>query len=162
MSNHRYVLRRNWDFGYPGERAIVNFIMLNPSTADDEFDDTTIRRCLGFAKKWGFQGLVVTNLFAYRATDPRELKALAARDLGLAVGEQNDEHLRREADAAHAVVCAWGNNCDSIPRRKRDVIEMLKAHDLLCIRCTKKGNPAHPVRERYTDKPEVYTGSTFD
>ena len=84
----------------------MNFIMLNPSTADDEFDDATIRRCVGFAKRWGFHGLVVTNLFAYRATKPSDLKALAARDLRLAIGERNEEHLRREADAAHSVVCA--------------------------------------------------------
>jgi hypothetical protein len=162
MSNHRYILRRNLALGYRSEPAVVNFIMLNPSTADDNFDDATIRRCVGFAKRWGFDGLVVTNLFAYRATNPRDLKALAARDVGLAIGEENEGHLRREADAAHSVVCAWGDNCDSILHRKLDVIGMLKAYDLFCIRRTKKGNPAHPVRERYTDKPELYTRKHVD
>jgi hypothetical protein len=127
--------------------------MLNPSTADDIVDDATVRRCVGFAKRWGFDGLVVTNLFAYRATDPKELRALAARDLALAIGGENEEHLRREADGACVVVCAWGDNCDAVPRRDADVVGMLKAHDLLCIRRTVKGNPAHPVRERYTEKP---------
>jgi hypothetical protein len=154
MGDHRYFLRRNWGSG--SERAIVNFVMLNPSTADEDSDDATVRRCVGFAKRWGFDGMVVTNLFAYRATDPRKLKVLAARDIALAVGKHNEEHLRQEAGAAHSVVCAWGNNCDSVPHRKLEVIAMLKAYDLFCIRHTKKGNPAHPVRERYTDKPEVY------
>jgi hypothetical protein len=158
MNNHRYILRRNWGTRPPNERAIVNFIMLNPSTADDVSDDATIRRCVGFAKRWGgFDGLVVTNLFAYRATDPTELKFLAARDAELAIGKENEEHLRREAAAAQAVVCAWGNNCDAIPHRNREVIRMLKPHNLLCIRHTIKGNPAHPVRERYTDRPEAFS-----
>jgi hypothetical protein len=136
--------------------------MLNPSTADDDFDDATIRRCAGFARRWGFDELVVTNLFAYRAPDPRDLKALATRNLGLAIGEENEDHLRREASAAHLVVCAWGNNSDSIPLRKLDVIGMLKAYDLFCIRRTKKGNPAHPVRERYTERPELYARKYVD
>ncbi len=163
MSNHRYILRRNWGTRHRSERAIVNFIMLNPSTADDISDDATIRRCVGFAKQWGgFDGLVVTNLFAYRATDPRELKVLAARDVKLAIGEENEEHLRREADAAQSIVCAWGNNCDANPHRTLEVMSMLKAHDLLCIRRTARGNPAHPVRERYTDKPKAFSFDRYN
>ncbi len=162
MGQHRYILRRDLAPGHLGERAIVNFIMLNPSTADDNLDDATVRRCVGFAKRWGFDGLVVTNLFAYRATAPKDLKALAIRDVGLAIGEENEEHLSREAKAAHLVVCAWGNNCDSIPLRKLDVIGMLKAYDLFCIRRTKKGNPAHPVREPYRDRPELFARKYVD
>ena len=155
--NHRFVLRRDWKGGlHPSEAATVNFIMLNPSTADDVFDDATIRRCVGFAKRWGFYGLVVTNLYAYRATDPKELKALAATDLALAIGEGNDEHLRREAEAAHSIVCAWGDNCNMAFHRDIDVIASLRAYDLFCIRRTAKGNPAHPVREPYNDAPMLF------
>jgi hypothetical protein len=160
MGIHRYVLRR--DFGTSGHRAIVNFIMLNPSTADDDLDDATVRRCVGFARRWGFDGLVITNLFAFRARHPKDLKALAAKEVRLAVGEENEEHIRREADAAHSIVCAWGDNCDSIPQRKVEVVEMLKAYDLFCVRQTQKGNPAHPVRERYTDKPKLYVRKNAD
>lgn len=136
----------------------MNFIMLNPSIADDVFDDATIRRCIGFGKRWGFSGLVVTNLFAYRATRPSDLKALLATKGGfrVAIGEDNTAHLDREARNAKAVICAWGDNCDVLPHRDLDVIEMLRVYDLLCIRRTAKGNPAHPVRERYTDKPEIF------
>ena len=141
-----------------GEGGIVNFIMLNPSTADDVFDDATIRRCIGFAKRWGFSGLVVTNLFAYRATQPKDLKTLLATNGGfrLAIGEDNTAHLDREAKNAKAVVCAWGDNCDVLPHRDLDVVAMLRNYDLFCIRRTKKGNPVHPCREPYTDSPEIF------
>lgn len=155
MSNHRYTLRRG---PWLGEVATVNFIMLNPSTADDVFDDATIRRCVGFAKRWGFSGLAVTNLFAYRATQPKDLKKLLATEGGfrLAIGEDNAAHLDREARNAKAIVCAWGDNCDVLPHRDLDVISTLRAYDLFCIRRTAKGNPAHPVREPYTDAPQIF------
>lgn len=155
MSNHRYVLRRNW----LGEGGTVNFIMLNPSTADDVFNDATIRRCIGFAKRWGFSGLVVTNLFAYRATQPDDLRAILDTSGGfrLAIGDDNTAHIDREAKDSAAIVCAWGDNCDVLPHRDLDIIQMLRFHrDLLCIRRTAKGNPAHPVRERYTDAPKLF------
>lgn len=158
MGNHRYVLRREW----LGDGGVVNFVMLNPSTADDVFDDPTIRRCVGFAKRWGFSGLVVTNLFAYRATNPADLMALLKTSGGwrMAVGEDNAAHIDREAKAAKAIVCAWGDNCDALPEyacnRNQDVVRMLHIYDLHCIRLTVKGNPAHPVRERYTDAPQLF------
>jgi hypothetical protein len=141
-----------------GNGGVVNFIMLNPSTADDQFDDPTIRRCVGFAKRWGYCGLVVTNLFAYRATDPKDLKALLNTNGGLrmAVGEENASHLDREAKMAHAVVCAWGDNCSMLPGRAKDVTLMLRFFDLYCIRLSKTGNPVHPVREAYTDAPVLW------
>jgi hypothetical protein len=154
LSNHRYILRREW----AGKGGVVNFIMLNPSTADDVFDDATIRRCVGFAKRWGFSGLVVTNLFAYRATQPKDLKTLLSTNGGfrLAIGEDNTAHLDREARKAKTIVCAWGDNCDVLPHRDLDVILMLRIYELYCIRRTKKGNPAHPVREAYTVAPELF------
>jgi len=156
--NERFTLRRDWGKAVASDRKVVNFIMLNPSTADDVFDDATIRRCVGFAKRWGFTELVVTNLFAYRATDPKELKRLAKSDYSLAVGDNNDAHILREADNANTIVCAWGDNADGF-RRDLDVIQMLRKHDLYCIRRTAKGNPAHPVREPYAvalDSPILF------
>lgn len=150
--NHRYVLRREWNAQRLGN---VNFIMLNPSTADDVFDDATIRRCVGFAKRWGFSGLVVTNLFAYRATHPKELKRLAKSNPAMAVGEDNDRIITMQAHIADAVVCAWGDNGD-LMHRDLHVCNILKHYELLCIRRTMKANPAHPVRELYTDSPEPY------
>lgn len=153
-TNHRYTLRRSW----MGQRGAVNFIMLNPSTADDTFDDATIRRCVGFAKRWGYSGITVTNLFAYRATDPAEIASLLATCGGfrLAIGMRSAEHLDREAKGAALIVCAWGDNCDMLPARAKEVIYMLQSYDLHCIRLTKAGNPAHPCREPYTDAPLLW------
>ncbi len=131
----------------------VNFIMLNPSTADDVFDDATIRRCIGFAKRWGFSGLVVTNLFAFRATDPADLVALAMRDLVAARGGENDHHIQEQARDASAIVCAWGNGGGLRGEDLRVASSLLDSYDLLCIRRSKIGNPVHPVREAYTDAP---------
>jgi len=139
-----------------GDGGVVNFIMLNPSTADDVFDDATIRRCVGFAKRWGFSGLVVTNLFAYRATQPKDLAKLLETDYALALGEDNGLHVDREARAANTIVCAWGDGAELCPGRALEVIGSLYFRDIFCIRETKKGNPAHPVREPYTDAPKLF------
>ena len=155
MSNHRYTLRRDWNAQGKG---ILNFIMLNPSTADDVFDDATIRRCVGFAKRWGFSSLVVTNLFSYRAPDPKDLKRLAISNPALAVGDDNDRILTMQAHIADAIVCAWGNHGDLL-HRDLHVCEMLKNYELFCIRRTINANPAHPVREPYTDSPMAYLGA---
>lgn len=147
-STHRYELRREWiESG-----GIVNFIMLNPSTADEVFDDPTIRKCCGFAKRWGYAGIVVTNLFAFRATDPKELKTVAPM---LAIGTMNDEVIREYANMSAAVVCAWGDHGEHIERAAR-VLSLLRSLDLRCIGKTKRGNPTHPCRAPYTTAPQVY------
>jgi hypothetical protein len=160
MSNHRYTLHRSW----LGNGGVVNFIMLNPSTADDFFDDATIRRCIGFAKLWGYCGLVVTNLFAFRATDPRDLKRLLATEGGFrtAIGEDNTAHLDREARMAHKIVCAWGDNAEIMPERVKDVLLMLAPYDLHAIRLTKRGHPVHPAREPYRDAPILWRPATME
>ncbi|MEP0894347.1 DUF1643 domain-containing protein [Leptolyngbya boryana FACHB-1624] len=81
------------------------FVGLNPSTADETHDDPTIRRCTKFAKDWGYSGLCMTNLFAYRATDPKEM--IASVD---SIGLENDQYLLEYAARAGIVVAAWGNH----------------------------------------------------
>src|SRR3546814_11714 len=98
---YRYRLWRIWDDTKPQ----CMFIMLNPSTADADLDDPTIRRCIGFAKSWGYGGLQVCNLFAYRSTEPREL--LKVFHPG---GLENIWHLREAAAVCEIVVCSWGNH----------------------------------------------------
>ena len=97
---YRYLLWRYW-----GEAKRLVWVLLNPSTADARQDDPTIRRCVGFAKGWGYDGIQVVNLFAYRATDPRELKAVVDP-----VGPRNDEFIERAARGHEMVVVAWGAN----------------------------------------------------
>ena len=97
----RYLLWRRWD----AARPIANFLMLNPSTADEYRLDPSCTRARLFAERWGYGALIVTNLFGWRATDPAEMKA--ARE---PVGRANDAAILRAAREAAIVVCAWGNH----------------------------------------------------
>ena len=99
---YRYRLERHWC----GGDGLCAFIMLNPSTADERDDDPTIRRCIGFARRWGYDGLLVANLFARRATDPKELFA-ARNPVG---GPANRDALRRVIDEAALILCAWADS----------------------------------------------------
>lgn len=148
--NYRYTLYRQWI----GTGGTVNFIMLNPSTATDVFDDPTIRKCIGFAKRWGFRRLVVTNLFAFRATDPRELKSCSP---ALAIGPDNDfEAIAREAAGADCIVCAWGLHGSWLGRDSHVMDVVLRGKTLGCIGRTRDGAPLHPSRAAYTSAPELY------
>lgn len=133
---YRYRLTREWDpFG-----KSVNFIMLNPSTADANQDDPTIRRCIGFAQKWNYGKIVVTNLFALRATDPKELR----NDSIDPVGSENNSHIEREATSADLIVAAWGNH-GGFKDRHSSVYTILSAFDIRCLGITKTGHPKHPL-----------------
>jgi len=129
----RYTLWRIWDEALP----YMNVIALNPSTADERNDDPTIRRCIDFARRWGYGGLYMTNIFAFRATDPKVMKK--AED---PVGPENDFWLRKTAKGAGLVVAAWGTH-GSFKDRARDVIEQIT--DLHCFRITKGGWPEDPL-----------------
>lgn len=132
---YRYRLGREWLTGKGG----VLFVMLNPSTADAEKDDPTIRRCIGFAQRWGFQRLTVGNLFAWRATNPSDL--LVADD---PVGVENDYHLAEMSQEADAVIVAWG-----VPGAYRDrgpyVLRRVLAGKIEHLGLTKEGHPKHPL-----------------
>ena len=135
----RYRLWRVWD----ADKPALMFIMLNPSTADEQEDDPTIRRCVGFAKAWGFGGISVCNLFAFRATDPAEL-----RDAADPVGPENDRILLEVATsgAVGLVLAAWGNY-GGLNYRSGAVREMLRANGvkLMALSITKAKEPGHPL-----------------
>jgi hypothetical protein len=131
---YRYRLWRRWAAGAP-----VLFVMLNPSTADAERDDPTIRRCVGFARAWGFAGMTVVNLFALRATDPARLRR--ARD---PVGRDNDCHIAAAAAGAGTVVVAWGTHGE-LGARDRAVLALLAPHRPRCLGLTRGGHPRHPL-----------------
>lgn len=130
----RYTLWRRWD----ADRPLAMIIGLNPSTADARRDDPTIRRCICFARDWGHGSLVVTNLFAFRATYPAELKAAADP-----VGPRNDLWIRRMAARADIIVAAWGNHGSWLGRSER--VGRMLAGRLHCLRLTAAGQPAHPL-----------------
>lgn len=124
----------------------VTFVMLNPSRADAEHDDPTIRRCVGFAHDWGFGRLEVVNLFAYCATHPREL-AQAPEP----VGRHNDRAVRRAVRRADRVVVAWGIHGQLLGRHER-APALLRGVEPLCFGTTQSGAPRHPLYVR-TDAP---------
>lgn len=134
----RYRYRLDRDFLGDAPRAV--FVMLNPSTADAELDDPTIRRCIGFAKSWGCAGLTVVNLFAYRATDPRELKRVS-----YPVGLDNERHVK-EACEGRPVVCAWGAH-GSLFRQDARVLRWLRECGARphVLKLTAGGMPSHPL-----------------
>lgn len=142
---YRYQLRR---YVGPWERACV-FVMLNPSTADAEADDPTIRRCKTFAADWRCGQLVVVNLFAWRATQPSELASVADP-----VGPENDRAIAAAIDLAMhrgplgigLVVAAWGAD-GSRHGRAASVIKAMRAKGALpqCLGVTASGQPRHPL-----------------
>ena len=136
---YRYRLTRRWG---DDDGATVTWVMLNPSTADGTTDDPTIRRCVGFARSWGFDAMHVVNLFAFRATDP---KALHTADD--AVGPLNHRHVRLAIDMSAAVVCAWGANARKVPqfRHAPNVRDIAGRTPIYCLGTTKDGSPRHPL-----------------
>lgn len=139
---YRYTLERSWSSG-----PRVAFVGLNPSTADAEVDDPTIRRCVGFARRWGFSGLLMVNLFAYRATDPDELLKL---DRNTAIGPENDDVLRHVHVDARLTVSAWGAHPAAVVRAQ-EVEPLLRKFGVLGV--TKSGAPRHPLYMRKTCEP---------
>jgi len=129
---YRYALWRRWATG-----PQVLFVMLNPSTADQRNDDPTIRRCIGFAARWGFGALAVGNLFAYRTPSPRVLRRVPHP-----VGRANDRWLERLAAESGRVVAAWGNEGAWLGRdaEVRDLLGPLYA-----LALTRRGQPRHPL-----------------
>lgn len=140
----------------------VNFIMLNPSTADANEDDPTIRRCIGYARDWGCGELIVTNLFAFRATSPSDM--LAADD---PVGPENFDHVRSAADEAMhkwgafgetgMTVCAWGNHGAYLDQ-DLTVLGWIGHLAPMALKVSKTGQPAHPLYLPKNLSPAPYAG----
>jgi hypothetical protein len=132
---YRYLLTREWTQGAPK----LTFVMLNPSTADAREDDPTIRRCIGFAKREGFGGIRVVNLYAFRATDPK----IMLREID-PVGPANDTHITGACLDRH-VIAAWGAN--AAPHRVKEVLRILDRARarLFSLGVTSSGAPRHPL-----------------
>lgn len=150
-AKYRYILTRSWI----GTGGLVNFLMLNPSIADATKDDPTIRKCVGFAKRWGFSGIVVTNLFAMRATKPVDLWRA---DFLTALGEEADTAIDEAARAADLVVVAWGAHQKASYRANAVMNLVIPTVDLYCIGRSKDGHPLHPCMAAYTDAPVIFRG----
>lgn len=150
FSAHRTYRYRLWRSFQPGAPRVC-FCMLNPSVAAEGEDDPTIRRCLGFARKWGYGGIVVVNLFALVSTDPRVLSRHTDP-----VGPDNDRVLGQTFAASPTVVMAWGAQPQARTRAPT-VMRILAAtgHKPMCIGVTRDGSPRHPLFVRgSTDRTE--------
>ncbi len=149
---YRYVLWREWD---RANRAYAMFIGLNPSTADEVADDPTIRRCIDYAKQWGYGALCMVNLFAFRATDPAVMKSHTDP-----VGIENDRWIAGLARDAGVVVAAWGIGGSHLQRDR--AVELLLDRKLSCLKVTKDGHPAHPLYLEKTLTPVLLCDARGD
>ncbi len=145
---YRYLLTRVWDA--TGRKAL--FIMLNPSTADEVKNDPTVERCERRARALGFGAFRVCNIFAFRATDPKVMRAASDP-----VGPQNDAAILESCDWADQVVCAWGTHGAHLERGAA-VTALLKDRGVACyhLGLSKAGHPKHPLYIAYTQQPEPW------
>lgn len=136
--NYRYKLGRFWDKSKP----IVMFIMLNPSTADAKLDDPTIRRCINFAKSWGYGGLYVGNLFSFRSTDPKNILTCDNP-----IGEHNLHYLNEMSLKSSSIICAWGNSTiiSKILKKNKNYAPLKEINNLNYLELSKDGTPKHPL-----------------
>lgn len=151
---YRYTLWRTWSLPIKTDLFVsqpepvtdsakfVQFICLNPSTADESVNDPTVRRCISFAKSWGYPALCMTNLFAWRATDPSALRALDDP-----VGLDNADWIYRVASEAEIIMCAWGvyGLHQGQGQKYLDKLRKFFPDKLRCIKLTANGYPSHPL-----------------
>jgi len=138
---YRFALWRTWDDSKP----YVMFVGLNPSTADETSDDPTLTRCINYAKSWGFGGVCMANIFAYRATKPNDMKAVVDP-----IGSENNEWLEKLSNDAGLVVAAWGNDGSHLARSEQVKGILPKLH---CLKLNKTGEPVHPLYQKADIKP---------
>jgi hypothetical protein len=144
---YRYQLWRVWNEGQP----YLNVIGLNPSTADETQDDPTIRRCIDFARQWGYGGLIMSNLFAFRATLPAVMKSHTAP-----VGIENDHWLVQIASKAGLVLAAWGKDGRHLDRDAHAIQLLTTLVSLHCLGFNGDGTPKHPLYLSKSLKPFLY------
>lgn len=153
---YRYTLWRIWDRSRPP----VAFVMLNPSTADATDDDATIRRCLGFARAWGAGGLHVVNLYAWRATKPRDLDKAGSAAISETDGQvlTNDLAIMAATSRCERVVVAWGAHTGPSSTRAGLVLDLLRAgrRQIVALGLTQAGQPRHPLFVRADARPFPY------
>lgn len=151
----RLQLIRDWGAELLSATKTVNFVMLNPSDADEAKDDPTVRKCIGFAKRWGFGRLVVTNLIATIATDPWKLPTWSGIDM------LNRAVIQEWMGKADLIVAAWGSQpagvCRTIALSEHILLLRQTAPvPLHCIGTTARGEPLHPSRAAYTNAPVLW------
>lgn len=145
---YRYQLGRRWR----AEGQSVAFVMLNPSRADANCDDPTLRACMQFAYCWEYAALCVVNLFGYRTPHPQALKQAADP-----IGDDNDRYLLQAVEAADRVVLAWGN-WGGLVGRDRTILTLLTPYQskLTYLQLNRSGQPRHPLYIKRSVLPQSY------
>ena len=138
---YRYTLWRTWDDSKPK----VMFLGLNPSTADEINNDPTVTRCINYSKSWGYGGMYMMNIFAFRTTYPIELKK--SND---PVGKNNDYWIEKIQNDVDKCIGAWGNDGE-FKNRFKTIYRIIP--DLYCLKVNNSGQPAHPLYLRSNLKP---------
>lgn len=153
----RYELVRTWGFG----EGLLALIMLNPSFADDKKDDPTVSAAVVMAKRWGFGGLIIGNLFAWRSSSPKNLRD--AFEAQVAVGIDNDVHLRSIINASSQVMVGWGGEGDRYMERVKQVDHLIRHLNKMprCIGTTNTGQPKHPLLRFHTAAQKLQASLAF-
>ena len=149
---YRYVLRCQCATAAPKPRRRIAWIGLNPSTADEFTLDQTLAAVCRYSRDWGFSEVVMLNLFAFRTTQPRELKRAADP-----IGPDNDPHLLTEVCAADRVIACWGDH-GRFRERDQHVVDLLvaKAAAFECLLKNKSGAPHHPLYLKLGIRPKPF------
>ena len=151
---YRYRLTRRW-----GDGEMLAWVLQNPSTADANVDDQTVRRARTFAKAWGYDAFDFVNLWAYRETDSAAFVEVLLEEPSRARGPGNDAHVLAAATCSAVIVCAWGSGAGRAAEDEllRHVVEgRLRAANLRCLGNTADGAPWHPSRLPNGLTPEKY------
>lgn len=146
---YRYTLRRIWDESKP----YAMFICLNPSTADETKNDPTVRRCINYSRDWGYGGFVMMNLFAFRATDPKIMKACPKP-----IGPDNTYWIEKMAEKAGIIVAAWGVHGAFQARHTAMLTLPILKDKIHYLELTNSKQPKHPLYLKKNLKPKLYKG----
>lgn len=151
----RYRLWRIWN----EDLDRILWVMLNPSDADESADDPTIRKCLGFSRRWGYGSVEIANLFAFKSPYPRDLvQRIRTKGEASAVGPDNDDAIVQACGRAKTVVAAWG--ATKIARGRAAVVgDLLRAHhpNVVCLIRNADRSPGHPLYIPYVTPPRVFS-----
>ena len=143
---YRYFLWTLWDT----TRPLVLWILLNPSIASLSQNDPTVSRCMQRSQILGFGEAIITNAFAYRSTDPKQLYQATNP-----IGPDNNYWLRTLSQQADQIICGWGSH-GAYQDRDQAIQSLLKTQNLYCLGQTQKGQPKHPLYLSYRVQPELF------
>jgi hypothetical protein len=148
---YRYALTRKWSSG-----PQVAWLCFNPSVADGSIDDPSVRKMVGFSKRWEYGRLVLVNLFAFRSTDPRRLKSMGSE----AIGPLNGYWIEKSLQESKELICAWGCAQHSLDLdiHANNVLSTLRTLHIpiSCLGYRKDGHPKHPLMLAYDTPREPF------